>query len=244
MNYWGRIPKELEMNGAKIFYGNQPSALSIADSAAILKERILQILAQTGAEKINIIAHSKGGLDCRYAMAKLGMAEYVASLTTVNTPHRGCQFADYLLTKVPEDFKNKVADTYNTALRKLGEKEADFLAAVNDLTDAHCKQMDAEMPTPEGVLCQSIGSVLTSASSGIFPFSLSYHLVNYFSGENDGLVSEDSFAWGETYTLLRSSGKKGISHSDIIDLTRENIPEFDVREFYVKLVSDLKNRDL
>jgi hypothetical protein len=125
----------------------------------------------------------------------------------------------------------------------LGEKEADFLAAVNDLTDAHCKQLDAEMPTPEGVLCQSIGSVLSSASSGIFPLSLSYHLVNYFSGENDGLVSEDSFAWGEKYTLLRASGKKGISHSDIIDLTRENIPEFDVREFYVKLEEEKDAKD-
>ena len=244
LNYWGRIPWELETNGAQIFYGNQPSALSIADSAAVLKERILQILAETGAEKVNIIAHSKGGLDCRYAIAKLGMADYIASLTTVNTPHRGCQFADYLLTKVPVDFKNKVANTYNAALRKLGEKEADFLAAVNDLTDAHCKQLDAEMPAPEGIFCQSIGSVLSSASSGVFPLSLSYHLVNHFSGENDGLVSEDSFSWGEKYTLLRSSGKKGISHCDIIDLTKENIPDFDVREFYVSLVCDLKNRGL
>jgi len=243
-NYWGRIPKELERNGARIFYGKQPSAVSVADSAAFLKKRIEQILAETGAEKINIIAHSKGGLDCRYAIAKLGIGDRVASLTTVNTPHRGCLFADYLLTKVPEDFKDRVARTYNTALRKLGEKEADFLAAVNDLTDSHCKQLDSEMPTPEGIFCQSIGSVLTTAGSGIFPLSLSYHLVNYFSGENDGLVSEDSFAWGEKYTLLRSSGKKGISHCDVIDLTRENIPEFDVREFYVELVNDLKNRGL
>ena len=243
-NYWGRIPKELERNGAVIFYGNQPSAVSIADSAAFLKERIAAILAETGAQKVNIIAHSKGGLDCRYAIAKLGIGEKVASLTTVNTPHRGCEFADYLLTKVSPDFKDKVASTYNSALHKLGEKEADFLAAVNDLTDFHCKQLDSEMPTPEGIFCQSIGSVLTTAGSGLFPLNLSYHLVNHFSGENDGLVSEDSFAWGEKYTLLRSTGKKGISHCDIIDLTRENIPEFDVREFYVELVNDLKNRGL
>lgn len=36
-NYWGRIPKELETNGATIFYGNHSSAASIADSAAELK---------------------------------------------------------------------------------------------------------------------------------------------------------------------------------------------------------------
>ena len=243
-NYWGRIPRELKRNGAAVFYGNHPSAASIADSAEILKDRVLQIIRETGAEKVNIIAHSKGGLDCRYAITNLGIADCVASLTTVNTPHRGCQFADYLLTKIPSETKDSVANAYNTALRKLGEKEADFLAAVNDLTDSHCQQLDSQMPTPEGIFCQSIGSVLSKAASGSFPLNFSYHLVKHFSGENDGLVSEDSFAWGEKYTLLRSSSQRGISHGDIIDLNRENIPGFDVREFYVELVQDLKNRGL
>ena len=243
-NYWGRIPKELETNGAKIFYGNHPSAASVADSAAALQERILQILEQTGAKKVNIIAHSKGGLDCRYAIAKLGIGDQVASLTTVNTPHRGCLFADYLLTKIPVETKDKVAETYNAALRKLGEENADFLAAVCDLTNEACKLRDAEMPTPKGIFCQSVGSVLKKGGSGKFPLNFSYHLVKHFSGENDGLVSEDSFQWGENYILLKPSGKRGISHGDLIDLNRENIPGFDVREFYVELVNDLKNRGL
>ena len=37
-------------------------------------------------------------------------------------------------------------------------------------------------------------------------------------------------------------GTRGISHGDVVDLNRENIPGFDVREFYVSLVADLKNR--
>ena len=122
INYWGRIPQELKTNGATIFYGNQPSAASVADSAAVLAERIRQILSETGAEKVNIIAHSKGGLDSRYAIAKLGMEEYIASVTTVNTPHRGCLFADYLLTKIPAATQDSVAKTYNTALGKLDRK--------------------------------------------------------------------------------------------------------------------------
>ena len=101
-NYWGRIPKELEKNGATIYYGNHQSAASIADSAGELAERVRQIIRETGCEKVNIIAHSKGGLDCRYAISKLGIDQYVASLTTINTPHRGCEFADYLLSKIPE----------------------------------------------------------------------------------------------------------------------------------------------
>ena len=241
-NYWGRIPGELETNGAVIFYGNHQSASSVADSAAELKSRIIEILAETGAEKLNIIAHSKGGLDCRYAISKLGIGDKVASLTTINTPHNGCLFADCLLSKIPSSIKNKVADTYNSTLRKFGESNPDFLAAVNDLTDSACKQLNTEIPTPQGVYCQSVGSVLTKATSGKFPLNLSYHLVKYFSGENDGLVDEASFKWGENYILLSSTEKRGISHGDMIDLNRQNFKGFDVREFYVNLVSDLKNK--
>lgn len=94
------------------------------------------------------------------------------------------------------------------------------------------------------MLCCSVGSVLPKASGGQFPLNFSYHLVKYFDGANDGLVSEDSFTWGEQYTLLSPKGTRGISHGDMIDLNRQNIPDFDVREFYVELVRDLKNRGL
>ena len=242
-NYWGRIPKELEANGAAIFYGNHPSAASIPDSAEFLKNRILEVLAETNAEKVNIIAHSKGGLDCRYAISNLDISNKVASLTTINTPHNGCLFADYLLGKISADIKSKVANTYNNTLKKFGE-EADFISAVSDLTDSRLKELNPQMPTPKGVYTQSVGTVLNKATSGKFPLNFSYHLVKHFSGENDGLVSEDSFKWGENYILLRPQGKRGISHGDIIDLNRENIKGFDVREFYVDLVNGLKNKGL
>lgn len=74
LNYWGRIPDELKKNGAVIYYGNHQSAASVVDSGKELSERIRHIIEKTGCEKINIIAHSKGGLDCRYAISKLGMA--------------------------------------------------------------------------------------------------------------------------------------------------------------------------
>ncbi len=244
LNYWGRIPEELELNGAKIYYGNHHSASSIKDSAMELAERIKEIVRETGCEKVNIIAHSKGGLDCRYAMKYLGMSEYVASLTTINTPHRGCAFADYLLTVLSEKTKNRIAAVYNTTLKKLGDSNPDFLEAVSNLTQSYCTKLDREMEMPQGIFCQSVGSVLKSAAGGKFPLNYSYNLVRYFDGENDGLVGVDSFEWGEKYTLLKKAGLRGISHADMVDLNRENIEGFDVREFYISLVSDLKNRGL
>ncbi|MEA4973770.1 MAG: triacylglycerol lipase [Candidatus Metalachnospira sp.] len=241
-NYWGRIPDELKKNGATIYYGNQQSAASIADCGKELAERIRQIAEESGCGKVNIIAHSKGGLDSRYAVSRLGAEKYVASVTTINTPHRGCLFADYLLSKLSKGSQDMIAQKYNTALKKFGDKNPDFLAAVNDLTASSCKELNDMTPDIPGIFYQSIGSKLNKASDGRFPLNFSYHLVKYFDGPNDGLVSADSFIWGEKNSFLTVSGNRGISHGDVIDLNRENIEEFDVREFYVGLVHNLKVR--
>ena len=244
LNYWGRIPGELTANGAQVYYGEHQSAASVPDSAAELAQRIKDIVQQTGCEKVNIIAHSKGGLDCRYAICHTGIAGQVASLTTINTPHRGCKFADYLLGKVPQAALQKIAATYNAALRKMGDTNPNFIAAVTDLTSQRCATLDHTLPLPQGIVCASVGSKLNHATNGKFPLNFSHPLVKYFDGPNDGLVGEQSFRWGADYTFLTVRGNRGISHGDMIDLNRENIPGFDVREFYVQLVYGLKQQGL
>lgn len=244
LNYWGRIPSELAQNGAEVVYGEHESARPVAESAKELAVRIKRVLEDYHCEKVNIIAHSKGGLDCRYALQHLGIGPQVASLTTINTPHRGCIFAEYLLQKVPQSIARYVADAYNASYKALGDRNPDFIAAVTDLTASACQKRDAECVAPQDIFCQSVGSRLNRGTNGRFPLNFSYHLVKHFDGPNDGLVSEDSFQWGERYQLLTVKGKRGISHGDIVDMNRENIPEFDVREFYVQLVADLKNRGL
>lgn len=242
LNYWGRIPKELERNGAVIYYGNQQSAASVEECGKELAERIKEIVRDTGCEKVNIIAHSKGGLDSRYALSMTDASQYVASLTTINTPHRGCEFADYLLSKISKGKQQMIAKTYNAALSKLGDSNPDFLEAVKDLTASACKKRNERITDVPGIYYQSVGSKLNVASGGRFPLNFSYQLVNYFDGPNDGLVGEASFPWGEHFRFLTVKGKRGISHGDMIDLNRENFDGFDVREFFVQLVMDLKKR--
>lgn len=242
LNYWGRIPEQLELNGAKVFYGNQQSAASIKSCGQELADRIKEICKETGSDKVNIIAHSKGGLDSRYALTIGDTASHVASLTTINTPHRGCIFADYLLEKIGEKTQKSVAKAYNSTLRKLGDYKPDFLSAVYDLTASSCEAFNEECKDVPGVYYQSVGSKMNVARGGRFPLNYSTHLVKYFDGPNDGLVGENSCQWGDNFKFLTVKGKRGISHGDVIDLNRENISEFDVREFYVQLVTDLKNR--
>ena len=242
LNYWGRIPKELKRNGAAVYYGQQQSAASVEDSGRELAARIRAILDETGCEKVNIIAHSKGGLDSRAAIAHAGCAPYVATLTTINTPHRGCIYAEYLLNKVPEAARQKVAAAYNATLKRLGDENPDFLAAVTDLTESACLARNETTPDMPGVLYESVMSYCRKARHGKFPLNATYPVVKHFDGKNDGLVSVDSAKWGTRFTLLEPVGKRGISHGDVVDLNRENIPGFDVREFYVNLVADLKKR--
>ncbi len=240
-NYWGRIPGALERNGAELYYGKQQSALSVKGSAAELAVRIKEIIAETGAEKINIIAHSKGGLDSRYALSRLDCGKYVASLTTVNTPHRGCIFVDKVFESLSPEAQQKMANTYNAASRVRGDTDPDFLSAVGDLRKTSCDKLNEETPDCEGVYYQSVGSVTKNSRSGRFPMDISYPFVKKTDGENDGLVSIDSMKWGEKFYFIPANGRRGVTHSDVIDLNRENFDGFDVREFFVQLVADLKN---
>ncbi len=244
LNYWGRIPEEIIKNGGKVFYGNHQSAASVKDCGEEIAARIREIVSKTGCEKVNIIAHSKGGLDSRYAIAKCGVGDMAASLTTINTPHRGCIFAEYLLTKLPEKMQQSVAEGYNMAAARLGDPNPDFMAAVTDLRADCCQKYDNELIVPDTVYKQSVGSVLKNGFGGKFPLNFTYNMVKYFDGENDGLVSVNAFEYGEKFTLLTPKYNRGISHGDMIDLNRENIKGFDVREFYVQLIKGLKDRGL
>lgn len=59
--------------------------------------------------KINIIAHSQGGLDARYLISHLGWSNRVASLTTVSCPHHGSGLVDLVAGLLP-DFTEEIID--------------------------------------------------------------------------------------------------------------------------------------
>jgi triacylglycerol esterase/lipase EstA (alpha/beta hydrolase family) len=61
----------------------------VADRSTTLSRSIDQILRETGAKKVNLVAHSLGGKDARYLVSALGYGDRVASISTIGTPHRG-----------------------------------------------------------------------------------------------------------------------------------------------------------
>ena len=86
------------------------------------------------------------------------MAPYVATLTTINTPQRGCIYAEYLLNKVPEAARQKIAAAYNGTLKRLGDENPDSLAAVTDLTESTSLTRNQNTPDMPGVAYESVMS--------------------------------------------------------------------------------------
>ena len=54
----------------------------------------------------------------------------------------------------------------------------------------------------------------------------------------------ESAVHGEKLALLEPKGRRGISHGDVADLFRGDVPGFDAREFCVQMVRELKEAGL
>jgi triacylglycerol lipase len=94
-NSFPGIGEALKARGATdIYYTNVDSLQSTRVKAEQFKQEFQKIQALYPAgTKFNIIAHSHGGIYTRDAISNLGLAPYVASLTTVASPHRGANLA-------------------------------------------------------------------------------------------------------------------------------------------------------
>lgn len=239
-NYWGRIPRELKRNGATVYYGNQEALGTIVCNAEDIRERIFQVMRETGCEKVNIIAHSKGGLDARYAVSRLQMGPYVASLTTMNTPHRGCRFVDYAC-RLPDGLYRFVASCFDRTFRRLGDRNPDFYTATHQFSTADSARFNEQVKDVPGVYYQSYTSKMKRPWSHLL-LSIPYCMIRPLEGDNDGLVSVESARWGEFRGIFSNTRTRGISHGDIIDLKREDYRGFDVVETYVQIVSELKEK--
>src|ERR1700680_3312371 len=90
VNYFPGIPDLFQAAGNRVLIPSLPPTGGVEQRAACLKEFLLKNSAN---EPVHLIAHSLGGLDARYMISRLGMADQVLTLTTIATPHRGSSFA-------------------------------------------------------------------------------------------------------------------------------------------------------
>ncbi|MBN1698089.1 MAG: hypothetical protein JW881_11295 [Spirochaetales bacterium] len=240
LKYWGRIPGLLRRSGAEVFFGNSESWGSYEKNAELLCGRIGDIVGKTKCDRVNIIAHSKGGIDSRFMITVLDTRRQVASLTTISTPHRGSYIADVIVNKLLNDKKiyGKLLDLYG---RIIGDKDPEGGKVVRQLTTAHMKGFNEAVPDSKDVYYASYGSDLKKGLNDPL-FYFSYNILYEKEGVNDGLVSVTSSRWGEYKGTFTGKKRKGISHLDIIDFKRIKTGGIDIPSLYREIVKDLKEK--
>lgn len=247
-NYWGRIPRELERMGCKVYYGKQDANGSVEANARMLERRIHEIIEESGAEKLNVIAHSKGGLEIRYVISTLKAGERIASVTTMNTPHHGSLTVDALL-KVPDVLVRSGCKCVDLWMRILGDQKPDTYSAIQTFRTIEAKRFNRENPDAEGIYYQSYAFVMKHAFSDIF-LCWTYPVVYFFEGENDGLLAPRATEWTNFKGVFRGNSGRGISHCDEIDLRRHRLTRktgeglSDIVEIYVDAIKELERQGL
>jgi len=94
VEYFYNVQDALEAEGFVVFTPSLPPYSESTDRALVLGRYIDAVLKKTGKQKVNIIAHSQGGIDSRRTISALGYSDRVSTLITVATPHRGTLLAD------------------------------------------------------------------------------------------------------------------------------------------------------
>lgn len=100
------------------------------------------------------------------------------------------------------------------------------------------KEFNKKYPDAEGVYYQSYASLMKHGASSKL-LCIPYWILKKLDGPNDGLVTAESARWTNFQGVLKNSYLRGISHGDMIDLTREDYRGFYVLEFYIQLVKKL-----
>lgn len=160
ITYYYGVKAALEADGEAHVY--TPAVDPFSDSVTRgdqLLAAIRDILDETGADKVNLIAHSQGGLDSR-RVASLH-PELVASLTTIATPHNGTRVADIATGLVPFPGVQNVVDALVAAIAgPLWEASGDttsLFTSLDQLTTDGVADFVAQHPDGRGVTYYSIG---------------------------------------------------------------------------------------
>ncbi len=246
LDYWWGLDNVLENEGADVYITSVNGMDSTANKAAAFKAQYLEILAISGKSKANIIGHSHGTLYTRYAISNLGLSSKVASYTSIAGPHRGSVIADVILGVVPNNLEWLVGGTLDFIYAFIfGDTNPNSLENGYDLTRSNMiNNFNPNTPNIPGIYYQSwAGKIKTMAIDarnwyfiGTWPILLAYE------GANDGLVSVESAKWGTFRGVEDASWySAGCDHLNIIGQPFGITPGFDRDEFYIDMVSELKD---
>lgn len=242
IDYWYQIPQTLRADGAKVYVTSAATMTSTEARGEQLLAQVEDILAITGAAKLNLVGHSHGGLAARYVAGVLPTR--VGSVTTISSPHQGSAVADLIRSVPPGSPLEGLAAQVGNALMGMmttlagNDYDDDVLGQLNTLTTAGVadfnRRFPAGVPTAacgegsaqaNGQRYYSWGGAVTYTNplDPLDPFFAITGLA--FKGEaNDGLVSRcsnhfgkvlrDNYAWNHPDEVNHLFGLRGLFSSD------------------------------
>ncbi|HUS65262.1 MAG TPA: alpha/beta fold hydrolase [Kofleriaceae bacterium] len=215
--YFRKVRDRLEASRWEVNVARVARTGSVAERA----RELARFIEAIDAPRVNVVAHSMGGLDARWAIAKLGLAKKVASLTTVGTPHHGTPLAD-----LGRGLSEKVG------LRQLLAALGLPFEALDDLTTSRASFFNEEAPMSPDVACGCVVAVARRQSKTnplLWPTRL---YLSMSAGENDGLIPAASQRWGDVLAEIEADHLAQIGWSS----------HFNAVEFYADLLRELRGR--
>ncbi|WP_426451170.1 esterase/lipase family protein [Paenibacillus sp. S-38] len=165
-------------------------------NGAKLAEVIRKVAQHYGVSKINIIAHSKGGIDTQTALVHYGAASYVNVVHQLSTPNKGSELADLAYSS----WASWLADLLGKNDDAVYSLQTSYMANFRSQTDARSENKATVTYMSGGM-----------GDDGWFTSYWFAHAI--LPGEDDGAVSLDS-AFGLPYGIR--SFTKDISHSAMV----------------------------
>jgi len=239
--YWHRIPETLREEGARVYITNVNAMDTTKVKAASWHRQVLDILAITGAQKVNIIGHSHGSIYSRYGISNLpGLKGRIASHTSIAGPHRGSAMAEIVSGMIDGNILEGAINAFMKFI--MANNNADTVANLEDLTREYMKNVfNPDTPDDSGIYYQSYAYVIKSIlGSGLFVAS--WPILYYYEGDNDGLVSVTSAKWGKFRGIIKGAWWAGVNHLGAVDMMWGITPGFNAPDHFVNIVKDLKNK--
>ncbi len=188
-NRWSfyRLKDALERDGHVVHAARVQPYRGAADRAKELAAHVDEAIVECRAaqargcdpSKVHLLAHSMGGLDSRYLVAKLAngegvpYAKLVASVTTISTPHRGSAIADVILKLTPGAADPVVNTLAGLWARTFTDRDladgSDVRAALTSISEGNAPAFNAEVTDQPGVYYQSWAGISSHLDPHIDP---------------------------------------------------------------------------
>ena len=234
---FGRIEKILKNNNYIVYTAKIDGLGTIENNALQLKKYINQILEKENVSKVNIIAHSKGGLDSKYMIDHLDMEDKIASLTTLCTPFKGSPIASKILT-MPKFIIFWVKTWFNIVYKIFGDKHPDGLKVCEQLQKVDDISLEC-LQYNKKVYCQSYSSKMNNSKDD-FIMGIPLAFSRYFNKEDtDGLVPTQSAKFAN---YKGNISDESISHTEIVDFMVKRSKKEKIYQFYLSICSNLAKK--